>query len=90
MFCGRKLNRRVGWGLLVGGQISSGGGRGRKVAILIWPLFDFSHSWVRYTSIMAVLSAECENISTARGQILGLKSAISAPMRTAKSVQMED
>ena len=88
MFCGRKLNRRAGWGLLVGGQISSGGGRGRKVAILLRPVCFFSHTAESYSPIMRILSAECEKKVQAQRLILGLKSAVSAPMRAAKSVQM--
>ena len=65
MFCGRKLNRRVGWGLLVGGQISSGGGRGRKGAIPIPTSCGISHGAAPYPFIIAILGAECENISTA-------------------------
>ena len=74
--------------MLVGGQISSGGGHGRKLALLPLSFCGISHSAASYLFIMAILSAECENILPARGQILGLKSAVSAPMRAAKSVQM--
>ena len=90
MFCGRKLNGRVRRGLLVGGQISSGGGRGRKVAILLWPVRVVSHTAAPYPVIMRILNAECEKKVQAPRPILGLKSAVSAPMRAAKSVQMGD
>ena len=77
--------------MLVGGQISSGGGHGHKVAIHnILAFCGTSHSAAPYPFIMAILGTDCESISPARGQILGLKSAVSAPMRAAKSVQMGD
>ena len=76
--------------MLVGGQISSGGGRGRKVAIPILSVGVFSHSAESYSPIMRILSAECEKKVQAQRLILGLKSAVSAPMRAAKSVQMGD
>ena len=74
--------------MLVGGQISGGGGRGRKVAILLWPVRVVSHTAASYPFIMRMLSAECEKKVQAQRLILGLKSAVSAPMRAAKSVQM--
>ena len=74
--------------MLVGGQISSGGGHGRKVAISILSVCGIKYSGAPYISIMAILAAQCENIVPAQGLILELKSAVSALMRAAKSVQM--